>query len=225
MADRHTVLLITSDDIGWYEVRACLASLPDVRIIGDTADRDRARHLALQHRPSVIVAAADPGDGLIAPLLAELRRDGRPDTKGILLARAYAPGHAPGCEEAGVVGLLLWGDLSRTALHHALAVLMAGEVLLGSRAVVATMLATERAQAGLAGAMLTARERAILNQLARGRTREEIAGAEGLSLRTVKRAIANLEQRFEAPNLFLLGMVAARLGVTGDEQRDPRARH
>lgn len=215
MGYQRTVLLISSDDIGWREVRATLATLPDARVVGDTADLAEARRLAIEHRPAAIIAAAMLDDRPTIPLLAELHRDCCPASKIILLARRYEPGQLRAPEEVGIVGLLLWGDLSSAVLRHALALLLAGEIILGSRAVVTTFLAGLRgAGAGrLAAAGITERERAVLGRLAAGLTREQIAKAEGLSLRTVKRTIADLEQKLDAPNLFLLGLTAAQLGV------------
>ncbi len=213
----RTVLLITSDDIGWHEVRSILASLPDVQIVGDTLDLRQARCLAIQHHPSFIITAAQPAGGAISPLLNDLHRDHCPQTRCILLARNHIPQALLSIDPARIVGMLLWNDLSRTVLRDALAVLLASDVFLSSRAVVAALLATLRHEGSVAVDRLTAREDTVLMLLATGRTQEEIAIAEGFSVRTVKRTIANMEEKLAAPNLFLLGMRAAILGVRGED--------
>lgn len=53
----------------------------------------------------------------------------------------------------------------------------------------------------------------MLCRLADGLTREQIAAGEGLSLRTVKRIVARLEEKLDAANPFVLGMKAAQLGM------------
>jgi DNA-binding NarL/FixJ family response regulator len=214
MGCQRTVLLISSDDVGWREVRAILAAMPDVRVVGDTAEPAEARRLAAAHRPAAIIAAATLDDRPTIPLLAELHRDCCPAGKVILLAHRYEPGQLRTPEEAGIAGYLLWGDLSCATLRHALALLLAGEVILGSRAVVATFLAGLRGEgAGRLAAGITERERAVLGWLAAGLTHEEITAVEPLSLRTVERIVAELQRKLDAPNHFVLAKKATQLGL------------
>ncbi len=215
MGCRHTVLLLSSDAIGWDELRRILAALPDVRVVGDTADPAAARRLAATHTPDAIIAAATLGGRPTLPLLADLRRACCPTTKAILVAADYAPGRLRSPEDTGVVGYLLWADLSPAVLRHCLAAAIAGDVILGSGRVVRQFVAGLRGEgpARLAAAGVSARERAVLGGLAAGRTYGEIAQAADLSVRTVERIVADLERRLDAPNLFALGLRAARLGL------------
>jgi DNA-binding NarL/FixJ family response regulator len=57
------------------------------------------------------------------------------------------------------------------------------------------------------------REQEVLSLLAEGLTREQIAMATSLSLRTVMRTISGLEEKLEAPCSFVLGVKAAKLGL------------
>ena len=74
MDSQHTVLLLSSDAIGWDELRHILADLPDIRVVGDTADPAAARRLAAAHVPDAIIAAPILGGHPVLSLLAELRR-------------------------------------------------------------------------------------------------------------------------------------------------------
>jgi DNA-binding CsgD family transcriptional regulator len=62
---------------------------------------------------------------------------------------------------------------------------------------------------------LSDRECLVLRHLASGLDVKAIAGSAHMSLRTVKRAIASLEMKFEAPNRFVLAVRATRLGYLG----------
>lgn len=215
MGCQQTVLLISSDHVGWREVRAILATMPEVQIVGDTADVSAARRLAVVHNPAVIIAAATLDGQSILPLLSDLHSTCCPASKTLLFAPHYRPGPVRAPDGMGVAGYLLWSDLSSAVLRHALALLINGDVILGSQAIVAAFLANLRGEgsARLAQVGITERERALLGRLAAGQTREEIASTQHMSIRTVKRTIANLEQKLDAPNLFLLGMRATQLGI------------
>ncbi len=215
MGYQRTILLLSSDAIGWGELRQILADLPDIRVVGDTADHAAARRLAAAHAPDAIIAAATLDGRPVLPLLADLRRSCCPATKAILVAADYVPGQLRSPEDTGVVGYLLWADLSPAVLRHCLAAAIAGDVILGSGAVVRRFVAGLRGEGPtrLAAAGITARERVVLGRLAAGQTREEIATAEGISPTTVKRLIVGLEARLDAPNQFVLAVQAMRLGV------------
>jgi len=182
MGRQRTVLLLSSDTIGWDELRRLLADLPDVRVVGDTADPAAARRLAVAHAPDAIIAAATLDGRPVLPLLADLRRACCPATKAILVAGDYAPGQLRSPEDTGVVGYLLWADLSPAVLRHCLAAAIAGDVILGSGAVVRRFVAGLRGEgsARLAAVGISVRGRAVLGRLADGQTREEIAPSAGI---------------------------------------------
>ncbi len=215
MECERTVLLISSDHVGWEAVRTILAAMHGVDMVGEAANFVTARRLAATHTPDLILAEATIAGTSTTSLLAELHRDYCPASKIVMLATYYEPGQLCALDDAGIVGYLLWNDLSCSVLRHALALLLAGDVILGSWEVAVPFLAALRGegQVRARAAEITPRERAVLGGLATGLTREQVAKTEELSLRTVKRTIADLEQKLDAPNLFLLGMTAAQLGV------------
>lgn len=61
--------------------------------------------------------------------------------------------------------------------------------------------------------MLTVRERAILQGLAAGLTQRELARRLGVSERTVRSVIAELQEKLDATTPFTLGLNAARRGL------------
>ncbi len=215
MADQRTVLLLGADVVGWGELRQILADLPGVRVGGDTADLHEARRLAAAHAPDVIIAAATDTATPLLPQLAALRRACCPAAKIAVVAHRYTPGQVRAPLEAGIVGYLLWADLSGAVLRHALALLLVGDVVVGSRGVVTAFVAGLRGDAAArqAAAGISARERAILGHLAARRSYAAIAAAEGLGARTVERLVAGLEAKLDAPTHFVLALRAARLGL------------
>lgn len=215
MGYRYTVLLLNSEAIGWGELRQILAGLPEVQVVGDTTDVAEARCLAVTHVPDVIIAASAIDGHPTLSFLADLRRSCCPMTKAILLAAEYAPSQLRSPEDSGVVGYLLWADLSPTVLRHCLAAAIMGDVILGSGSVVRRFVANLRGvgSAHLTAAKISERERVVLECLAVGRTYDEIARANGISARTVERIVADLEHRLEAPNLFVLALHATQLGL------------
>lgn len=220
MGCRHTVMLISSDAIGWEAVRTILAALPDLRVVGDATTLSQAHQLATAYRPDAIITEPSIEGIPILPQLVELRRECCLDSKIIVskiivLAAHYEPGQVRVPEESGIAGYLLWSDLSRRVLRHALAAVIAGDLILGSRTVVRALMATRPPQIGRAAPMviLTPRQQAILRGLAQGLTREGIAQMEGLSLRTVKRAITEIQAKVGVTTPFALGVAAVRLGL------------
>jgi DNA-binding NarL/FixJ family response regulator len=115
--------------------------------------------------------------------------------------------------DCGAQGLL---DLSgpRPSIIQAVQNVLHGELLIHVEA--ATQRAALFRQLGPAQdrprRQLTARERAVLQRLADGLSREQIAEAEHLGMRSVTRTLSGLQQKLDAPSLFVLGKKATQLG-------------
>ncbi len=108
-----------------------------------------------------VVLRAASTDTPLVPQLAELRRAHCPAAKIVVVAHRYTPGQVRAPLEAGIVGYLLWADLSGAVLRHALALLLVGDVVVGSRGVVTAFVAGLRGDAAArqAAAGITARGR------------------------------------------------------------------
>lgn len=146
------------------------------------------------------------------PLLIDLQREREQRSKIVVFAARYGRAQAQNPLERGVVAYLLWGDLTGAVLGHCLAALFAGDLVLGSRAVVLDFVA------GLRGPRqesppLSAQERLVLQPLAEGLTNRAIAGRVGVSERSVDRLVSGLERKLGAANKFVLAVRATRLGL------------
>ncbi len=215
MDSGHTVLVFGTKSVGWDELRQILNTLPGIRVIGDVKNVALARRIATATPPDAIITAPVIGGRQAIPLITNIRQLCCPTAKVILMASEYTSHQLRSPEVTGIVGYLLWADLSPTVLRHCLAAIIAGDVVLGSRVVVTDFINNLRGDGGVQHGHfdITARARSVLNRLARGQTREEIAAAESISLATVKRIIAELEVKLEAPNLFVLAVKATQLGL------------
>jgi DNA-binding NarL/FixJ family response regulator len=214
---QHKVLIISSHEFGWGDLRTTLQSMEGVCLVGETTTIRLAINLATLCRPDVIISAAILEENSALPHLIELRCNLPPATKFIIFTSRIIPTDFLALEVLGIAGYVLWSDLSLEVLPHCLAAMISGEIVLGSQTVVKALSnAWSRSPRRSDGPMhLSERERNVLQRLAEGLTHEQIARVEPLSLRTVERSVAALEARLDAPNQFVLGLKAAQLGLLG----------
>lgn len=213
MDDRHRLLLLSPNLVGWEELRRIVSEMPDMQVIGDTQDPIVARRIAMTKTPDAVIATTSFGGRSTISLLADFRRSGSFTAKAIIFAAEYVPEELGSPATTGVVGCLLWSDLSPAVLRHCLSAAIAGDIILASGPIVRQFARSQSVEAEQMGARITSRERSVLIHLASGLTREEIAIAEAISVTTVKRIIADLETKLEVPNLFMLAVRATQLGI------------
>ena len=209
------ILLIRSNEVGWTDLRGALRSLEGAHIVGDATSAELARRLATTHIPDVILSALAVAGEPALPLLRDLRGECCPDSKIVLFSARFDPDDLAALVALGVAGYLLWSDLTCETLRYCLEAVIAGDILVGSGVVGRTFIET---QCGAlfpheAPVRLTARERAVLSRLAEGPTQKETAATEGVSATTVKRTVAKLEAKLDAPTQVVLGKRAAQLGL------------
>jgi DNA-binding NarL/FixJ family response regulator len=111
--------------------------------------------------------------------------------------------HEAALEADSVYGVVLWKDVTPASVYWCLgSVLEAGLQVARRAAMGAPATPPERRhQERLEGLRLSERERRVLAGLAEGLSREEIAGREHLSTRTVARVITALEDKLGAANV------------------------
>ena len=211
----RTVCLISAKDLGWSILRAALKAMPDVHLVAETTRADDARQTIPELNPDAIIAAATVERVSCIPLLAELRTR-CPRATLVVIATRFSLEELDALAEIGISAYLLWSELDSATFEHCVAAAVSGTVVMASRTAAReylTALCRHRVRHAAAVPTLSAREQAVLRRLAEGRTREQIAAAEALSLRTVERTIATLQAKLKAPSTFLLGARAAHLGL------------
>ena len=175
--------------------RAIVAGEPDMTVVGEAADGAQAVHLARQLLPQVMLMDIRmPGlDGLAATreICADERLAG---VKVVILTTYESDEYVYGAIRAGASGFLL-KDIEPTELIHAVRVVARGDALLApsvTRRLIAEMAARRKPPPAPELEALTAREMEILDQVAAGRSNEEIATALAISYATVKTHVSRI---------------------------------
>jgi DNA-binding NarL/FixJ family response regulator len=216
MVERQSVLVVGLNDLYCNALRVALLSIPDVRIVGDVVGPAEAPDRAGELQPDAVLLGlphADDAPSTLRLLSALRTRSG--GSKLLVVAHSLRLPGFVALAGMGVHGFVLWRDLDLAAVRHCLRAILQGELLVASRSLPDDLLdrTTAGARPQIGPAELTEREQIILQRMAAGLTHKEIAAASGLSLRTVKRVIAGLEQKLDAPSPFVLGVRAGALGL------------
>jgi DNA-binding NarL/FixJ family response regulator len=211
----RTVFLVLSEELGWGPVRQALEALPEARIVGTATGLDDAAAEIPTGRPDVILTAATVEGASAAPLLRHLRYRSALPGRIALFAPAFTPALVAEFADLAIAGYLAWPDLNARTLAPCLTLLLnCGLLVSSAQAACAHQSAESRLpRHPHADIALTARECAVLQALAAGMTQDEAAATTGLSLRTLKRTVAGLQRKLEAPCPVILGMRIRELGL------------
>lgn len=211
----QTVLILRSTECGWTELLGVLGTMPDLRVVGQATSGQQAEALAVEHRPSVVIAPAQLNGLGTQPLLSHLRTQVTPHCKVIIIASRFARQELSGFASVGISGHLLWADLSTTALRNLFELVIPNALVVASQDIATAFvdLQSEKRPSHDMRPRLTESERNVLRWLGEGLTHAEIALREPCSSRTVDRIVAKLETKLDAPTPFLLGMKACQLGL------------
>ncbi len=211
LADDHTLVRAG--------IRALLAAIPGVEIVGEADDGQQALALILETRPDVaLVDISMPGlNGL--DLAARVAHDA-PETRVALLTMHGTPAHVAQALRAGVKGYVL-KDGAADELPLLLRAVMRGETYLSpsiSRHVVDGFLGRDAASAARADDGLTPRQREILQLVAEGNSTKDVARLLDLSVKTVEAHRGQIMQRLEIHDLASLVRYAIRTGLVSPER-------
>ncbi len=210
-AGKISVLIADDHPMVRQGLRVFLELQPDIVVVGEAADGEQAARLARELDPDVILLdLVMPGtDGVAAlELMAKAQVRGR-----VLVVTSFG-------EHRTVVPAIRTGargyvskDVEPSALAAAIRAVAAGHVLLGSQ-VAAALLAPAGPQAGGEGAdpQLTAREREVLDLIARGRSNREIARALTVSEKTVKTHVSSVLMKLGVADRTQAALWAVRHG-------------
>ena len=171
-------------------LRALLASVPDIEVVGEAATGDELLELADQVQPDVAVVDVQmPGGGIAATRALGSRCPGT----GVLILTMHDEGTAMlGALRAGARGYVVKGA-GREEVIQAVRAVGRGEAVLGSgvaRAGLALLLGTGRPAAVFPE--LTPREHEVLELIAEGLDNDEIGLRLGLTLKTVRNNVATI---------------------------------
>ena len=174
-------------------LRVFLELQPDIEVVGEAADGAQAAQLAGELRPDVVLLdLVMPGtDGVTA---IELMAEAAVESKVLIVTSFGEYRTVVPAIRAGARGYVS-KEVEPSALAAAIRAVAAGHVLLGPEVAAALLSADASqttAQGGGADPQLTAREREVLDLIARGRSNREIARALTVSEKTVKTHVSSV---------------------------------
>lgn len=197
---------------------AILNAEEDIEVVGQGGSAEDAVRLARSQRPDLALLDIDmPGGGLEA-----LRRIAAefPETRIVILTASQDDDHLMSAMKDGARAYVLKGVGARDLLRIVRAV-AAGESYVPP-ALAAGLLMGMQGGTAAAGksttdplAELTAREREILDHLAKGLSNKEIGEKLFLSEKTVKHHITNILQKLQVRNRVEAALLAQRSVKTG----------
>jgi DNA-binding NarL/FixJ family response regulator len=194
-----TVVIADDQPLMRTALRTCLESEPDITVIAEAGDGAEAVRLAQRRRPDVVVMDVRMPimDGIEATRrLAAL--SGEPPVRVLVMTTFDLDEYIIDALRAGASGFLV-KDSTQEELVHAVRVIAAGQAvlspsvtkrLLDLRAGSLSPVTTGAGDAELA--VLTARERAVLELVARGLSNNDIAAVLGVAASSVKTHVSHL---------------------------------
>ncbi len=207
MSDSIRVLVVDDHPVVRQGIRTFLDVQDDLTVVGEATDGESCVAAAERHRPDVILLDLRmPGsDGIAA--LHELRRTGNP-ARVLIITSFTEPSAVLPAVRAGAAGYV-YKDVDPPALAAAIRAVHAGHVLLHPD--VARLLSTGDTHA--TPAVLTAREREVLSELARGRSNREIARIFAVSEKTVKTHVSAILSKLGVQDRTQAALHAVRTGM------------
>lgn len=194
-------------------LRVFLDVQPDIEVVGEAADGAQAARLAQQLRPDVVLLdLVMPGtDGVTA---IELMTEAAVDSRVLIVTSFGEYRTVVPAIRAGARGYVS-KDVEPSALATAIRAVAAGHVLLGPE-VAAALLGADPARSSGDGVeadpQLTAREREVLDLIARGRSNREIARALTVSEKTVKTHVSSVLMKLGVADRTQAALWAVRHG-------------
>jgi DNA-binding NarL/FixJ family response regulator len=210
IADNHTLFS--------QGVRSLAEQQPDFEIVGEASDGREAVARARELRPDVVLMdVVMPGlNGLDAT--RQIRKE-TPETRVLALSMHTDKRYVLGMLEAGASGYLA-KDSAFDEVARALRVVAGGHVYLAPAiaGLVVEGYARRASQPVATPAVLSSREREVLQLLAEGCTSREIARQLHISVKTVETHRRNMLAKLELDTLADLVRYAIREGITSLEQ-------
>jgi DNA-binding NarL/FixJ family response regulator len=202
------VLVVDDHPVVRQGLRTFLDLQDDITVVGESADGESCVDDAVRLRPDVILLDLRmPGADGVAALRG--LRDG---PARVLVVTSYTePSAVLPAVRAGAAGYV-YKDIDPPALAAAIRSVHAGHVLLHPDVVRLLAAAESRP------AELTARERDVLAELARGRSNREIARALRLSEKTVKTHVSAILGKLGVQDRTQAALHAVRTGLVDTHQ-------
>ena len=207
-----TTVLIVDDHLVFREgLRALLARVDAIEVIGEAATTDDAISTAAQLRPDVVLMDLNlPGPGGVEAT-ATIPAD-RPDAAILALTMHADDAHLRAALRAGARGYLL-KDAEPDAIVRAILAVNEGQAIFdpGIANQVLTAAAAQDGDRPFPG--LTEREFEILDRLARGLRNDAIASRLGINVKTVQNNVSSILLKLHATDRAQAVAIARDAGL------------
>ncbi|GAA5193070.1 response regulator transcription factor [Rugosimonospora acidiphila] len=207
MTEQIRVLVVDDHPVVRQGLRTFLDVQGDLTVVGEAADGAGCVAAAVELDPDVILLDLRMPDSDGVDALRGLRERGVRARVLVITSFPEAATVLPAVR-AGAAGYV-YKDVDPPALVAAIRAVHAGHVLLHPE--VARLLATGREHSG--DRRLTARERDVLAEIARGRSNREIARGLGLSEKTVKTHVSSVLAKLGVQDRTQAALYAVRTGL------------
>ena len=218
-----TIRILVADDHAGFRagVRALLATMPGITLVGEASDGREAVERAGEVQPDVVLMdLAMPGlDGLAATRQIV---DTSPHIAVLALTMAEDDAAVFEALRAGARGYLMKGA-DRGALERAIRAVASGEAIFGpatARRLMAFFASPLPPYARNAFPELTEREREILELIARGLSNQQIVDRLVLSPKTVRNHVSNIFSKLQVRDRAEAIVRAREAGLGGERRRD-----
>ncbi|WP_412540282.1 response regulator transcription factor [Longispora sp. K20-0274] len=204
--DRIRVMIVDDHPVVRQGLRTFLELQDDIAVVGEAGDGDECVTAAEELRPDVIVLDLKmPGADGVAGLRG--LRDRGNSARVLVITSFTEPSAVLPAMRAGAAGYV-YKNIDPPALAAAIRAVHAGHVLLHPD--VAQLLAAGERPAP--DARLTARERQVLVELARGHSNREVARELGLAEKTVKTHVSAVLTKLGVQDRTQAALYAVRHG-------------
>ncbi len=195
-------------------LRALLTGEPDIEVVGEAADGETVVHLARELRPDLVLMDITMGETSGVRATREIRAT-NPEVRIVALSVISDGPFVSGMLEAGVSGYLVKGSSFRE-IAEAIRTVMRGQTYLSpavTGGIVEKIVHAGDAPAPGGVALLSPREREVLQLLAAGSSTKEIAQRIDISIRTVDTHRHHIMQKLDIDNVAGLTKYAIRMGL------------
>lgn len=204
--DPHVITVLTVDDHPLLRdgIAAALADQPDMKVVAEAEDGDRAIEQFREHRPDVTLMDLQmPGMGGLKALRYILRES--PEARIVVLTTYRGDAQVMSALKSGARGFLLKGMLRKELRDTIRAVHAGGRVMPPELALELAQHAGEEA--------LSPRELQVLRELARGNANREIAEILNVTEGTVKAHMKSILLKLGAKDRTHAALLALKRGL------------